>query len=152
MSLAERSLQQLSQVAAIAAALSLSASVGGPVIRAVLGPPSGFGEDFTSRDAYCQALIVQLVFTIAGLALMRFIATKMKDQFHPWSLPNPVAVGAGFVIYAMTCRYLPRMSRLQEYHSVKTAIVLVVVVPLFFVMSSWLTKRIQLGKRDLSSQ
>jgi hypothetical protein len=57
-----RTLSALIAIGAAMSALFLGERVGGPLVRAILGPPSGFHEDFTSRAAYEQALLVQGVF------------------------------------------------------------------------------------------
>jgi hypothetical protein len=57
----QRTLLAVIAIGATISALFLGEHVGGPLARAILGPPAGFHEDFTSRAALGQALLVQTV-------------------------------------------------------------------------------------------
>ena len=59
MNATQRVLLAVLAIVATISALFLAERVGGPVIHTILGPPAGFHEDFTSRSAYGQSLLVQ---------------------------------------------------------------------------------------------
>jgi hypothetical protein len=51
----QRTVLAVIAIGAAISALFLGERVGGPLVRAILGSPAGFHEDFTSRAAYGQA-------------------------------------------------------------------------------------------------
>jgi hypothetical protein len=112
--------------------------LGGPLVRAVVGVPAGFHEDFTSFAAYRQALIVQvislgLVFLVVGA----FLSLKMRYERLIWLwMANPITVGLGFLIYRAIYRSLSPIYRLDEYYGVKDGVLLTIAALFFFTLWS----------------
>lgn len=127
-------------VAAIGATLSalfFGERFGGPLVRAILGPPAGFHEDFTSRAAYGQALLVQSVsvgfaFFLLGVAAgRRLMSLGYKNAV--W-VANPITVGIGFVAYKMAYHSLHLPDYLAEYDSPQIFVLFCVASPLVFAL------------------
>jgi hypothetical protein len=84
------------------AALYLAIHLVGPFVRAWLGVPAGFNEDYSTKEAWRQARGVQIlsliaVFFLIGLALG---VAKCPKPFA-WSLwtANPFSVGFGYWVF-----------------------------------------------------
>jgi len=79
--------------------LFLAERVGGPLVRYILVPPVGFHEDFTSRAAFGQALLVQGVSVSLAFFALDFAAAgwKLRNVSYKHSLwvANPINVGVG---------------------------------------------------------
>ena len=104
MTATQRTFSALIAIGATISALFLGERVGGPLARAILGPPAGFHEDFTSRAAYGQALLVQGLFVglafflVGAVAALRFKKLSYRDAV--WTA-NPITVGVGFIAYKL---------------------------------------------------
>jgi hypothetical protein len=103
MTATQKTLLAMIAIGATISALFLGERVGGPLARAILGPPAGFHvEDFTSPAAYGQALLVQGVFVGLAFFLLgvtagwRFKSLSYRDAV--WAA-NPITVGVGFIAY-----------------------------------------------------
>jgi hypothetical protein len=115
------------------AGLFVAVMVGGPLIRELLGPPPGFHEDFVSREAYNQALLVQVPSVgIAFLVLGIFFGRGSRPS---WKLAlvaaNPLTVGLGFVIFKLWYQSL-HLGWQYEYYSVRNGALLALVAPIIF--------------------
>jgi len=96
MTATQRAFWALIAIGATSSALFLAERLGGPLARAVLGPPAGFHEDFTSRAAYGQALLVQGMFVGLAFFLLGAIAGwrfRNLSYNHAMWVANPITVG-----------------------------------------------------------
>ena len=127
-------------IAATTSALFLGERVGGPIARAILGPPAGFHEDFTSRAAYGQALLVQGLFVAFAFLLLgatagwRFKSLSYRDAV--WAA-NPITVGMGFIAYKWAYHSLHLSDYLAEYDSPQIFVVFCIASPLVFALCSY---------------
>ena len=137
MTATQRTLSALIAIAATIPALFLGERVGGPLVRAILGPPAGFHEDFTSRAAYGQALLVQGVFVglafflVGAVAARRFKSLSYRDAV--WAA-NPVTVGVGFIAYKWAYHSLHLSDYLAEYDSPQILVLFCFASPLVFAL------------------
>ena len=122
-------------VASTIVALLLATFVGGPAIRAVVGIPPGFREDFTSPAAFrqaifAQAILVSVAFFVLGIASTKLIRTpRYIDAI--W-IANPIAVGFGFALYKMIYHALYPLGYLPEYDSPLALVILSLAAPVVF--------------------
>ena len=92
-------------------------------------------EDFTSRPAYLQALLVQ-AFSV-GVGFLMFgavIGTKIKAiRFSQavWVV-NPIAVGVGFGVYKWIYHSLRFARLLPEYDSLSIFALFIITAPVIF--------------------
>lgn len=137
MTATQRVLVAVIAIGATISALFLAERVGGPLARAVLGPPAGFHEDFTSRAAYGQALLVQAVFV--GLTFF-LLGTAMGSRLKSFGykqavwVANPVTVGLGFSAYKVAYHSLHMSDYLAEYDSPQIFVLFCVASPLIFAL------------------
>ena len=122
----------VSAIAVTVSALCCAVFVGAPLARTLFGSPPGFHEDFTSRQAYGEALIVQVValslaFLILGLASGKRIGTVSFGR--AFSVVNPVSVGIGFVVYKLLYESLRVREYLGEYVGAINFTVVAIVAP-----------------------
>ena len=84
------------------AGLYLAIHIGGPIVRAWLGIPRGFNEDYATREAWWQARIVQLL-SLSAVFFLVGLASGVVKYSKPlaWSLwvANPFSVGFGYWLY-----------------------------------------------------
>ena len=128
-----RALLAVMAIGATISALFLAERVGGPVARAILGAPAGFHEDFTSRAAYGQALLVQGVFVGLAFFLLGAIAGWRFGNLsysHAVWVANPITVGVGFLAYKWAYHSL----YLAEYDSPMIFVLFCFAAPLVFAM------------------
>jgi hypothetical protein len=124
-------------IGATMSALFLGERVGGPLARAILGPPVGFHEHFTSRAAYGQALLVQGVFVglafflLGATAGWRFKSLSYRDAV--WAA-NPITIGVGFVAYKWAYHSLHLPDYLAEYDSPQIFVLFCITAPLVFAL------------------
>jgi hypothetical protein len=120
-------------VASTVAALFAAVMVGGPIIRALLGPPPGFHEDFVSREAYDEALLVQA--PSVGIAFLVLGIVWGRGRRLSWKLAlaaaNPVTVGLGFVIFMVWYKSL-HFEWQYEYYGVWNGVRLALAAPIIF--------------------
>jgi hypothetical protein len=137
MSAMQKALLAVIAIGATISALFLAERVGGPVARAILGPPAGFHEDFTSRAAYGQALLVQGIivgfafFLLGATAGPRFKSVGYKQAV--W-VANPMTVGMGFAAYKMAYHSLHLSNYLAEYDSPQIFVLFCIASPLTFAL------------------
>lgn len=110
-------------------ALVLAALAAGPSLRAVLGPPAGFGSDVTSRDAYLQALAAQVIctalaFSLLGMLLGRWTSVRLWRSAL-W-VANPLTVGMGYWLF----RQISAPSWPYEYMAYHGWLVLSLLAPI----------------------
>jgi hypothetical protein len=140
----QRTLLAVIAIGATISALFLGERLGGPLARAILGPPAGFHEDFTSRAAYGQALLVQTVFVGLAFFLLgttagwRFKSHRYRDAM--W-VANPITVGVGFIAYKMADHSLHLPDYLAEYDSPLIFVLFCIASPLVFAFSFYLGAR-----------
>ncbi len=127
-------------ISLIVSALFLAYYVGGPIVRALLGPPAAYQEpstDFTSPEMYNQAFLAQgvwiaVTFLCAG-------AVFGRKSARPWRLAiwaaNPLTVGLGYIIYMQLYKSLHLPVRDYEYYGVRNGAFLVIVSLILFVPS-----------------
>jgi hypothetical protein len=124
-------------IGATISALLLAERVGGPVARAILGAPAGFHEDFTSRAAYGQALLVQGVFVGFAFFLLGAITGwrfgNLRYSHAVW-VANPITVGVGFLAYKWAYHSLHLADYLAEYDSPMIFVLFCFAAPLVFAM------------------
>jgi len=137
----QRTLLAVIAIAATISALFLAERVGGPLVRAILGPPAGFHEDFTSRAAYGQALLVQTVFVGLAFFLLgktagwRFKSHSYRDAV--W-VANPITVGVSFIAYKLAYYSLHLPDYLAEYASPQIFVLFCIASPLVFALCFYL--------------
>ncbi len=134
MTAAQRVLLAVVAIGITTSALFLAESIGGPLIRTILGPPAGFNSDFTSRAAYGQALLVQsatvgAAFFLLGVAGWRFSSFTYR---HAVWVANPITVGLGFAAYKMAYHSLHLPDYLAEYDSPRIFLLFCIASPLVF--------------------
>jgi hypothetical protein len=83
--------------------LALGLFGGGPLLRWVWGPPEGFGEDYTTWQAFAQAVLAQAVFllpafAVCGLWMHKFLPDKPRWQLA-LLIANPLNVLIGYWLY-----------------------------------------------------
>jgi hypothetical protein len=117
------------------AALLFATFALGPLVRALLGVPAGFNEDFTSPAAYSQALFVQAI--SVGIGFLVFggaIGAKAEEvgfRQSVWAV-NPITVGVGFAAYKWIYHSLRSPNYLPEYDSPSIFALFVVTAPVLF--------------------
>ena len=88
---------------AAGASLALGLVGGGPLIRRLLGPPLGFGEDYTTWQGVAQAIIAQALFLIPVFVFCGYSLGKLLSTRPDWSaallIANPVNVFGGYWLY-----------------------------------------------------
>ncbi|MGB8010227.1 MAG: hypothetical protein WCF68_01325 [Terriglobales bacterium] len=137
MTATQRTFSALIAIGATISALFLGERVGGPLARAILGPPAGFHEDFTSRAAYGQALLVQGLFVglafflVGAVAALRFKKLSYRDAV--WTA-NPITVGVGFIAYKLANHSLHLSDYLAEYDSPQIFVLFCIASPLVFAL------------------
>lgn len=123
-------------------ALVLAALAAGPALRFLVGPPVGFGSDYTSRTAYVQAVVAQCVslalsYFLFGMAARNGVTTGGGWPWAFWAA-NPLTVGLAY--------WLLRLSRSPEwpyeYTSYHGWLVLTVLAPLLFAPCIYLGARL----------
>ena len=118
-------------------ALLFAERVGGPVVRATLGTPAGFHEDYTSRAAYGQALLAQGVFvSLAFFLLGTVMGSRLKNLTYKHSVwvANPITVGLGFAAYRSIYHSLHLPDYLSEYDSPTIFVLFCVASPVVFAL------------------
>jgi hypothetical protein len=134
--------QSIACMLAIVCALFAGVFIGGPALRAILGVPAGFREDFVSRQANLQALIVQL--TSVGLvlilaAIFRARATKEKHRIAD-TIAITAIVAVGFMTFRLTYEAMPVRHDL-EYYNARNGMLIVLATPLLFAIARLITTR-----------
>lgn len=118
-------------------ALFLAERVGGPLVRAILGTPVGFHDDFTSREAVGQALLAQAMFVGLAFFLLGTVAgprfRSIRYKYAVW-VANPITVGVGFVAYKAIYHSLHLQNYLPEYDSPKIFVLFCIASPLVFAL------------------
>jgi len=120
-------------IAATVLGLFVAVLAGGPIIRELLGPPPGFHEDFVSREANNQALLVQAL--AIGFGFL-FLGTIFGHVIRPsWKLAllaaNPLTVGLGFVVFRVWYQSL-RPEWQYEYYGLRNGALLAIAAPVVF--------------------
>jgi hypothetical protein len=137
MTTARPALWALIAIGATIFALLLAERVGGPLIRAVLGTPAGFHEDFTSRPALGQALLAQTVFVgLAFFTLGTAVGQRLKSLRYKYAVwvANPITVGLGFAAYKAIYHSLHLRDYLPEYDSPTIFVLFCIASPLVFAL------------------
>ena len=131
----QRALWAFIAIGATTSALVLAERVGGPLVRAVLGTPAGFHEDFTSRPALGQALLAQTVFVGLAFFLLGTVAGQrlksLRYKYAVW-VANPITVGVGFAAYKAVYHSLHLRDYLPEYDSPTIFVLFCIASPLVF--------------------
>ena len=113
--------------------LFVAVLAGGPVIRALLGPPPGFREDYVSHEAFRQAVLVQ-AFCI-GIAFFALGLTLGRGSRPSWKLAltaaNPLTVGLGFVVFRSLYQSL-HLGWDYEYYGLLDGAILALTAPIIF--------------------
>jgi hypothetical protein len=83
-------------------ALFASVRLVGPAVRAALGQPSGYGQDYATRQVLLEATLVRMssvatAFLILGAVLVRF--GVRRSWVTALAIANPVTVGIGYALY-----------------------------------------------------
>jgi hypothetical protein len=122
-------------------ALFLAYCVGGPTVRALLGPPAAFHEpstDFTSSEMYAQAFLSQSVCIAAAFLCLGAILGRRLGKPWPFAVwaANPLTVGGAYIIFIQLYKTLHLPVRDYEYYGVRnggflTLVSLIVFAPLF---------------------
>lgn len=87
------------------AALLMAVLAAGPAVRALAGPPAGFGSDYTSAAAYLQATVAQCV-SLALSYLLFGWATRSRAIPGGWKwalwAANPLTVGLAYLLFRLS--------------------------------------------------
>jgi hypothetical protein len=129
----QRAFLVLVAIGATISALFLAERLGGPLARAVLGPPAGFQTDVTTPAAYGQAFLVQGVFLgLAFLLLGTIAGWRFRAFGYKYALwvANPITLGVGCAAYKWTYHSLHLSDYLAEYDSPKTFALSCIAFPL----------------------
>lgn len=116
---------------AIAGALAFAAWAGGPCLRAVFGPPAGFGTDVTSQKAYLQAVVAQISCSALALSFLGLFLGQWAG-LHDWRsslwISNPVTVGLGYWLF----RQIAAPNWPYEYTAYHGWVVVSLLAPILF--------------------
>ena len=137
MTATQRTLSALIAIGVTMSALFLGECVGGPLARAILGPPAWFHEDFTSRAAYGQALLVQGAFV--GLAFFLVGALSHGDSKRSATemlcgrrIRSQLALAS--IAYKLAYHSLHLSDYLAEYDSPQIFVLFCIASPLVFAL------------------
>jgi hypothetical protein len=89
-------------MAAVTCALLLALTIIGPAFRRWFGAPLDFNTDYTSKEAFRQALTIQGIALGLVFLLLGMIATGWGSRSAmKWSLwaANPASIGLGYLLY-----------------------------------------------------
>jgi hypothetical protein len=142
----QRAFWALIAIGITAGALFLAERVGGPVVRATLGTPAGFREDFTSRAAYGQALLAQGVFvSLAFFLLGTVMGPRLKGLTYKHSVcvANPITVGLGFAAYKSIYHSLHLPDYLSEYDSPTIFVLFCIASPVVLALCLYAGARVR---------
>lgn len=115
--------------------LLLAVYAGGPAFRKVFGIPKDFRADYTSPEAFHQALIVQAaavglaLFVLGVVSKKLFGAARYSDAV--W-IANPLTVGFGFVGYRWLYHALHSPTYLADYDSLFMLMIFSLAAPVVF--------------------
>jgi hypothetical protein len=126
-------------------ALLFALHVGGPVVRAVLGPPDGFNQDYVSPEAFYQAIGVQLLcLTTAFFLFGRFMrrSSERPSIASLVSISNPLTLAIGFGLY----RVLVNQERTPYEYFVYTPWIVISLASILFVPSMLLGTKVGRGQ------
>jgi hypothetical protein len=80
--------------------LALGFVAGGPLVRAFLGPPLGFGEDYTTWQGVAQSIFAQGFFLIPAFFCCGYSLGNLLSSRRDWSaavvIANPINVLVGY--------------------------------------------------------
>lgn len=117
-------------VGAATCALFSALTVVGPTFRLWFGYPLDFNADYTSREAFLQALTVQgislgMTFLLVGL-ITRARGSKSIIRWSLW-ISNPISIGLGYLLY----RLVMSLNGPWEYFSYQDWAAIALLGPLF---------------------
>ena len=111
--------------------------LGGPMVRALLGPPIGFHEpstDFTSPEMLNQAFVAQI--TWVGVMFLGLGAIFGRASTRPWRLAfwasNPLSICVGYIVFMLLYKRIGLPGEDSEYYSPRNGLLLAIVSPIAF--------------------
>jgi hypothetical protein len=126
-------------------ALALAVVAVGPTLRAILGPPAGYGSDVTSRSAYIQAVTAQLLCVAFGYFILGIVLSarlRQRERRWAWWAANPLTVGLAYWLF----RLIAPSSWPYEYKAYQGWLVLTIVAPLILSRFASLGARLSQGR------
>lgn len=126
-----------------ALALGISNAVAGGLLRSLLGVPTDFASDYTSPEAFGQAMLshgICLAFAFTGLGIVLKLGTQSRRLRAGLFASNPITMGLGYALYQSIAR-----GSSEEYVSLLGGALVTLVAPFICVPAVLLGARLRRG-------